>query len=103
MNHIQPASESTDLLNNLSDTHSADPSMGAVLRAIFRQFQGPEGFAREVKADFDACNIGHANRIRIEADVIRALSNYEGDVEDKAVDQETLKAMARQLLAEQHE
>lgn len=94
-----PVPEADALLANLADATDSKISVGAVLRELFRVFKGPKGFAEEIKLDFDTCPIGHANRIRIESDIMRTLSNYDGEVDDLPDDAETLEAMVREQLS----
>jgi hypothetical protein len=62
------------------------------------EWGGPAGLARDIRADFLACNEGHANRIRIEQAIMALLGNYGEDVGDSMTDPEQLEAMAKQLL-----
>lgn len=94
----QPDPQSRKVFAELADATESKISVGGVLREIFRQWKGVEGFVREMKLDFDTCPLGHANRIRLESDIMRSLGNYDGDVDDMPDDIETLQAIVQEQL-----
>lgn len=84
-------------LTALADVNS-NFSLGNILSEISRQWSGPQGFAKELKRDFDTCPIGHANRIRMECDILRLLAGFKGELDDLPDDIETLEAVAREAM-----
>lgn len=86
-------------MTDLADVAESKISLGIALREIIRAFGGLREFAENVKLDFDSCPPGHANRIRIESDIMRTLSNYDGVVDDLPDDAETLEALVREQLS----
>jgi hypothetical protein len=90
--------EPPEILQDLISPDGMNTSVRELVRSLMAEFGGPAGLAKEIKADFDACNLGHANRIRIEQSVMGLLGNYGEDVGDAMSDPEQLEAMAKQLL-----
>jgi hypothetical protein len=90
--------KTADILQDLLSPEGMNTSVRELVRALMAEFKGPAGLAKEIKADFDACPNGHANRIRIEQSIMGLLGNYGEDVGDSLNDPEQLEAMAKQLL-----
>lgn len=100
---MQPDANAPNIMADLADATESRLSVGTVLRELFTAFGGPKGFAEQMKLDFDSCEPGHSNRIRIESDIMRALGNYDGDVDDLPADIEQLEAIARAEMAKQNQ
>lgn len=94
---MRSTQEGVDTLNDLAGA-TTPIGIGEVLRCLMAQFGGPAGFAKEVKADFDANNEGSSNRIRIESDILRSLQNFGASDDEGSDDIEHLEGVARQLM-----
>lgn len=89
--------DADDVLGGMAAKSGGRIGIREVLTCVMSEFGGPEGFAHEVFLDFEANNVGSANRIRIESDILRAIQNY-GEPDDDDDDLGALEATAKQLL-----
>lgn len=87
--------EALDWLKELSQKAEARVDLGAVVHGLMVAFDGPVGFARQIKLDFDANAAGSANRIKIEMQIMGLLQNFQPEDED--YDEDEMEAMARKV------
>lgn len=81
-----------DILPQLSGDCRTD--LEATIRALMRLFDGPEGLARQIKLDFDKCEAGSPNRVKIEMAILKLLGDFAPDPEP---DEEGLRELERRL------
>ena len=91
--------EAAEMLSSVADA-KGNVSINTLLKELFHAFGGAKGFVREVKLDFDSCAPGHANRVRIESDIMHTLAKSGTDKDDLPTDMETLEALAKQHMAD---
>ncbi len=94
--------ESGDTIRDLLDPSAASLSLKEVLQCVMLEWGGPAGLARGLKLDYDSNPAGSSNRIRITSDIVRGLQQVDSTDEDEAVDVEDLKALAKQIMEEEH-
>lgn len=94
---MRSTQEGVDTLEDL--TKATTPiGIAEVLRCIMAEFDGPAGFAEELKKDFDVAPKGGMNRIRIETAIIGALQKLGVGDDEGSDDIEDLENQARQLM-----
>ena len=89
--------EPLELLKQLSEAGNCRASIRELIQCVMLAFGGPPGLARELKLDFEACEKGSANRIKIETTIIGLLQAFVSEEADEFEDEETLTALAKQL------
>ena len=69
----------------------------ALTRAMFAEFDGIEGFAKQLKIDFNACKPGAGARVRILTEMIKSVFAGAGQPEEDEDDPEAIEAELKRL------
>ena len=87
-----------DILKTLADERASAITIRNALNAIIGEFGGLTVFAKNVVADYEAADPGHANRVRLTTALLNALGVYGGDDSEDGDDVETLEAMLQETV-----
>lgn len=89
--------QSDETLREFSNPESFGLSIEEVLRAVMNEFGGPVGYARQLKADFNALAPGNPSRVRISTTILQCVQRYGGDEIADAEDLESIEAHAKRI------
>jgi hypothetical protein len=87
-----------DILDEVAEAGGSDISIQRTLKAIMKEFGGPEQFAKEVVSDFKALEAGHTARVRISTALLTSLGTYGSEDDGDGEDIESVTAELKALV-----
>jgi hypothetical protein len=90
--------KTADIMEEVAEAGGSDINIHRTLKAIIKEFGGPEQFAKEVVSDFRALEAGHAARVRISTALLTSLGTYGSDDDGDGDDIESVTAELKAIV-----